>query len=707
MEAGETRSVALMMGLAVSIGLARMLVYTAAYGLFLDRFESTLLPWVYVLVAGLATAASALYLRAASRVSFRTLLVGAIGCIAAGTVALRVALDLPVGDAVIFLLPVWYEVMFVVTGLAFWALAGRLFNLRQGKRLFGLLGTGDTIAEIGVGFATPLLVKAFGAANLLALAAGALALGLIPLIRALRLTPPVQIAPSGDRGLDETDAGGAHHGGLRGLLRSRYLVILIAQILMTWVGYYGVDLIFYDRVEATFTGADATAGFVGVFFGAVAVVALLGQSLLTPRILGRLGVRGTILVLPLVLLATMTFVGLSGTLGGPAALVFVGVAIARFCSMVLMGVTDVPATLLLYQPLPAVQRVQVQGIADGMVYPVAVGAAGLLLVFLQQVLGFGPIALAWSMVLVVAVWIVTAIALGREYPVVVRRALSRRLLDDDDVRTVDETSLRAIEDGLGAASSRQVLYSLEMLARLDMARLRARLPALLSHGDSAVLRAALARAEADGTDTISTPAHALLDRHEDSAVRAAALRALCARSSNDMIALAAPYVDDADRELGRAAIIALLRYGGIAGVLEHPFRRHWPSLLLPFDDAREGVAKPDPRRCQGRRRAKKVSRRSASRCRWCLASAHRAGVMCLPPRRSHQQQGHQQQHHRDALEADAREHQASAVLVVVATAADHRHDTGAEGSDRGQQRERDHHHERVHAQTPPARSGAA
>ena len=67
----------------------------------------------------------------------------------------------------IFGLMLWLRILVVLTNLAFWGLATRLFNVRQGKRLFSLIGSGDMAASILGGFATPLLVAALGTPNLL------------------------------------------------------------------------------------------------------------------------------------------------------------------------------------------------------------------------------------------------------------------------------------------------------------------------------------------------------------------------------------------------------------------------------------------------------------------------------------------------------------------------------------------------------------
>ena len=58
---------------------------------------------------------------------------------------------------VIPFLYVWMEVITVITITQFWILAADVFNPRQAKRLFGLLGSGGALAAIIIGSSIPYL----------------------------------------------------------------------------------------------------------------------------------------------------------------------------------------------------------------------------------------------------------------------------------------------------------------------------------------------------------------------------------------------------------------------------------------------------------------------------------------------------------------------------------------------------------------------
>ena len=68
---------------------------------------------------------------------------------------------------VIPFLYVWMEVITVITITQFWILAADVFNPRQAKRLFSLLGAGGALGSIILGSSINSFVSLFGSENLL------------------------------------------------------------------------------------------------------------------------------------------------------------------------------------------------------------------------------------------------------------------------------------------------------------------------------------------------------------------------------------------------------------------------------------------------------------------------------------------------------------------------------------------------------------
>jgi hypothetical protein len=90
---------------------------------------------------------------------------------------------------------------------------------------------------------------------------------------------------------------------------------------------------------------------------------------------------------------------------------------------------DLSARTILYQPLPPGKRLQVQTMAEGVVQPLANGAAGLALLALGALFAFYTTPLILGVLLTVIAWAIVVFWLGREYPKVLVQALAKRRLE--------------------------------------------------------------------------------------------------------------------------------------------------------------------------------------------------------------------------------------------------------------------------------------
>ena len=82
--------------------------------------------------------------------------------------------------------PVWIEIEWSIFPLEYWALAGQLFNVQQGKRIFTVLGIGELVSSSLLGFLLPGIVAAVGAVNVFVLSAAGSGASLLVLRRIVR-----------------------------------------------------------------------------------------------------------------------------------------------------------------------------------------------------------------------------------------------------------------------------------------------------------------------------------------------------------------------------------------------------------------------------------------------------------------------------------------------------------------------------------------
>jgi len=144
---GEGRLIGLLVLFYFILALGFVFVQSMAFGIFLSEYGAQGLPYSYISIALLASVVAAFYLKLGGRVSFSKLLTFNLAFLACVSLLIWLALNSPIYHFTAFILPLWFQIVVNLGNLAVWTLASSLFDFRQGKRLFPLLGAGTWLAN--------------------------------------------------------------------------------------------------------------------------------------------------------------------------------------------------------------------------------------------------------------------------------------------------------------------------------------------------------------------------------------------------------------------------------------------------------------------------------------------------------------------------------------------------------------------------------
>jgi AAA family ATP:ADP antiporter len=202
---------------------------------------------------------------------------------------------------------VWVGIFSVMITAQFWAFAADSYNVKSGKRLFPVIMVGATLGGLFAPSMSGALFSSIGPWKLMLIAMALLGATVFCVSWARSSVPP------GSRSLGSRP-NAPQHGGLLGgfslVLSDRYLLFLaLLIVLLNWVNTTGEYILaelvvrHADALAATVAGfdkADFIATFYGNFFFIVNLITLAMQVLLVARVIRWAGVRGAILVLPVV-----------------------------------------------------------------------------------------------------------------------------------------------------------------------------------------------------------------------------------------------------------------------------------------------------------------------------------------------------------------------------------------------------------------------
>jgi len=235
---------------------------------------------------------------------------------------------------------IWIGVFNMVAVAQFWAFANDVYSNERGKRLFPVVGIGATLgAFIGAGL-TAFMFQNTGPYPLMLIAAAGL---LVPVALTIaihrRERGRVDPAAEADAGRAPEEPIGAR-GGFELVFRERYL-LLIALLVLTFnlvntLGGFMLNTLITEEAANRIASGTAAglneAAIIGTISGTVQtwvnLLALIFQAFVVSRLFKYVGVRGALLVLPLI------------ALGGYAFIAALPVLLVVQCTKILENSTD-------------------------------------------------------------------------------------------------------------------------------------------------------------------------------------------------------------------------------------------------------------------------------------------------------------------------------------------------------------------------------
>lgn len=530
--AGEGSRVAALVAHSLFNGVFSAFFLTAANALFLSRFEISWLPLAYIAAAAVGYVAVLAFSRLERALGIGPLLVTNLATLLALSGSFWLLATTSTSDWVVFAMFVSVGPMFSLIALGYWGLAGRLFDLRQGKRLFGLVGAGEEVSTIVGLFSIPVMIQVLGGPLPLVLFATAGLAGSLAVVAAIARVFRSTIAASGDEPAKGARPRGASLGDL---LKVRYFLLLAASVVLLTLAHYSVDFAFLAQTRERFVGPEQLAGFLALYFGAMKVVELVMKVGVSGRLLSQFGLKVGLLVLPGLLALCALFGVAIGTFGLGVASFFVLVALAKLFAVVARSSTFEPSFRVLYQPVAAADRLSYQSHVEGTARQLAVGVVGVALLLFSRGERPDALKLFYGLVPILLAWAVVIVATHREYRVRLMESLKSRTGSRPQAGPLDVLS-PALRSGRPAESA----TALALLERIEPAKLEEVVAVLLPDPAPEVRLAALHAASRNGLVELD-PDVAPLVGDPVPAV------AVAARACRDRLADLAALVRDPDR----------------------------------------------------------------------------------------------------------------------------------------------------------------
>ena len=325
------------------------------------------------------------------------------------------------GAPIAFSFYVWVSVFGLVVVAQLWAFAADSFNLKSGQRLFPVIMVGANLGALVGAKTAQLAVAELTPVGLMVVATGTL-------LATIWLAGPERRAvPDGSRPaiVERGATAPSLMGGIGLVLRDRYLLLIaLLVVLLNWINTTG-EFILADFVQRDAVARVAASGgvldkgtLITAFYGSfqfwVTVAGLAIQLFLVARIYRTVGVRGALLIHPVVVALGYGLIAFAPVLGG-------FVPIFTLIRLVKIAENSIDYSLMnttrhaLFLPVDRDAKYEGKTAIDSFFWRVGdLIQAGVVFAGLNW-LGWGVQQFALLSLLLAFVWIGLAVAIGRQF----------------------------------------------------------------------------------------------------------------------------------------------------------------------------------------------------------------------------------------------------------------------------------------------------
>jgi len=440
-ESGEESMVSMLLTQSVFLGIFFGAFDISAHSLFLSIFDEKMMARGYV-VSGLAgILLTTLYTWLQTRMQFKNFAILNLIAVTTLTFLLWGALIFSPSKWIVFLVFIMLGPLNILAMLGFWGTTGRLFSLRQGKRLFGLVDVGLIIGVIVSCYTIPVLLTLnFESHNILLVSVSAV---LIATVIQIMIGSRFKFSSGG--GEQKSDRNKEKRSVLNVFRQDPYTRTMAIFIALSVVTAFFVQYSFMAVTREQYPSEEDMARFLGIFTGSMMIFTLLVKLLVFSYLIRNYGLKTCLAISP-ILVAVFTAIAIAiGILMGytPEAqsgflIFFLLLALSRLFSKALKDSIESPSFKVIYQTIDEKIRYEIQSGMDGTVNEIAALSSGLILAGLGILSFITLIHFSFVLFFIIIIWIFVAVRLYTEYRKSIRKALEADSTGDSNEREVSD-----------------------------------------------------------------------------------------------------------------------------------------------------------------------------------------------------------------------------------------------------------------------------
>ena len=369
---------------------------------------------------------------------------------------------------------VGFRIIYLLVNLEFWGVSAVIFDVRQSKRIFSVIGSGDVPAK-AIGAILTVLIHSTSVLSILILVAFlTFLLAFYTQKQTFKLTAIPEIQPEKARRKVESKYITQLFGGSR-LVFEMCIGLVAVSLSATWIEYN-----FFVYVKYKFHSQHDIIAFVGYILAITYSISTIIKLVLSSKAIDRFGLRNALLILPIGTVAISAILLTLSSIRNDEASLLIDFSVAYFFFEVMRRTLFDPVFLVMFQPLSTHQRLKGHTLAKGFYEPLGMGIAGLLLLAEYYFdISFTWIEFGFTVVSAFVAFYFLSRAF-HHYIIELKTVLSKRFLKSDEL-VIQKDALKLILKNIESPKPEEVIGAIDWVSRYDTSKLEVYLPKLLQN----------------------------------------------------------------------------------------------------------------------------------------------------------------------------------------------------------------------------------
>lgn len=455
--------------------LVLLLIKSTANAIFLTMQGVEQLPIAYVLMAFVALVVTSSYNKYIDKMPTVVLFYRSIQLSIVSLLVIGIILYMPAFKGLAaYLFFIFVSIFGIFSASQFWILANSLFDHREARKYFGIIGFGAIGGGVLGGYLVSILTS-FLSSEFIPILSAALLLIVLKFIRRIKIEAEFTEVKS---------KSSSYFFNIKEPIKlitsSKHLTYLALVIALSVFTSKLIDFQFGYFASKAYPLEEDLTQFYGICLSSFNIVAIIIQLFLTTRIVGRFGIGYSLLILPVLLFVNAGFLILL-----PGLFMVVGLKLSDASFKQSINKAAMELTML---PTPEDIKLKTKTFLDVFVDSIATGISGIILLTVLKVFDLDNWIVTAVIVVSVTLWLYMTNRMRIEYKKVFRQSLNiQSKLSETHGHNIIEHYKTVFREG----NPRQILKVLKMLSREPILGLDPYITPLLEHKNVQIVMAGL------------------------------------------------------------------------------------------------------------------------------------------------------------------------------------------------------------------------